>query len=277
MNTQVPIYIEVAAKVAPLEPFRDIFIAQLGAIGFESFSETPDGFQAYIIKEDFDQAELDAALVWDGVECTYALKEIEQVNWNEEWEKNFDPIEVDGKVYIRAPFHAEREGFEYPMLIEPKMSFGTGHHQTTHMMIQWLLETDTTGKTVLDMGCGTGILGILAGMRGASHVHGIDIDTWCIENTLENAERNSIEMSAEVGGADALSATYDVICSNINLNVLLADMHSYVKALNSGGTIFFSGFYEENIPALREAAEKAGLKYEGVKSREQWRSLKMTK
>lgn len=277
MNTQVPIYIEVAAKVAPLEPFRDIFIAQLGAIGFESFSETSDGFQAYIIKEDFDQVELDAALVWDGVECTYALKEIEQVNWNEEWEKNFDPIEVDGKVYIRAPFHAEREGFEYPMLIEPKMSFGTGHHQTTHMMIQWLLETDTTGKTVLDMGCGTGILSILAGMRGASHVHGIDIDTWCIENTLENAERNSIEMSAEVGGADALSATYDVICANINLNVLLADMHSYVKALNSGGTIFFSGFYEENIPALREAAEKAGLKYEGVKSREQWRSLKMTK
>lgn len=277
MNTQVPIYIEVAAKVAPLEPFRDIFIAQLGAIGFESFSETSDGFQAYIIKEDFDQAELDAALVWDGVECTYALKEIEQVNWNEEWEKNFDPIEVDGKVYIRAPFHAEREGFEYPMLIEPKMSFGTGHHQTTHMMIQWLLETDTTGKTVLDMGCGTGILGILAGMRGASHVHGIDIDTWCIENTVENAERNSIEMSAEVGGADALSATYDVICANINLNVLLADMDSYVKALNSGGTIFFSGFYEENIPALREAAEKAGLKYEGVKSREQWRSLKMTK
>lgn len=277
MNTQVPIYIEVAAKVAPLEPFRDIFIAQLGAIGFESFSETSDGFQAYIIKEDFDQAELDAALVWDGVECTYALKEIEQVNWNEEWEKNFDPIEVDGKVYIRAPFHAEREGFEYPMLIEPKMSFGTGHHQTTHMMIQWLLETDTTGKTVLDMGCGTGILGILAGMRGASHVHGIDIDTWCIENTVENAERNSIEMSAEVGGADALSATYDVICANINLNVLLADMDSYVKALNSGGTIFFSGFYEENIPALRAEAEKAGLKYEGVKSREQWRSLKMTK
>ena len=277
MNTQVPIYIEVAAKVAPLEPFRDILISQLGAIGFESFSETTDGFEAYIIKEDFDQASLDGALEWEGVECTYTMKEIEQVNWNEEWEKNFDPIEVDGKVYIRAPFHAEKEGFEYPMLIEPKMSFGTGHHQTTHMMIQWLLETDTTGKTVLDMGCGTGILGILAGMRGATHVHGIDIDTWCIENTLENAERNTIEMSAEVGGADALNATYDVICANINLNVLLADMESYVKALNSEGTIFFSGFYEENIPALRTTAEQAGLTYEGVKSREQWRSLKMTK
>jgi ribosomal protein L11 methyltransferase len=163
------------------------------------------------------------------------------------------------------------------MLIEPKMSFGTGHHQTTHMMIQWLLETPTDGLKVLDMGCGTGILGILAGMRGATAIHGIDIDTWCIENTLENAQRNNVEMTAEVGGAGALSDIYEVICANINLNVLLADMKSYASALSSGGTIFFSGFYEENIPALREAAELAGLTYHGVKFREQWRSIKMTK
>jgi ribosomal protein L11 methyltransferase len=130
---------------------------------------------------------------------------------------------------------------------------------------------------VLDMGCGTGILGILAGMRGASHVHGIDIDTWCIENTLENAQRNDVDMSAVVGGADALVESYDVICANINLNVLLADMKRYADALSAGGTIFFSGFYQENIPALRVAADAVGLRYEGVKEREQWRSIKMTK
>ena len=275
--SQTPIYIEIAAKVSPLEPFRDLFIAQLGAVGFESFSETVDGFNAYIVKEDYSKIAVDEALVWEGAVCTYGVKEIAQVNWNSEWEKNFDPIDVDGVVYIRAPFHENKTGYQYPMLIEPKMSFGTGHHQTTHMMIQWLLETPTEGLKVLDMGCGTGILGILAGMRGAAAIHGIDIDTWCIENTLENAQRNNVEMTAEVGGAGALSDIYEVICANINLNVLLADMKSYASALSSGGTIFFSGFYEENIPALREAAELAGLTYHGVKSREQWRSIKMTK
>ena len=275
--SQTPIYIEIAAKVSPLEPFRDLFIAQLGAVGFESFSETVDGFNAYIVKEDYSKIAMDEALVWEGAVCTYGLKEIAQVNWNSEWEKNFDPIDVDGVVYIRAPFHENKTGYQYPMLIEPKMSFGTGHHQTTHMMIQWLLETPTEGLKVLDMGCGTGILGILAGMRGAAAIHGIDIDTWCIENTLENAQRNNVEMTAEVGGAGALSDIYEVICANINLNVLLADMKSYASTLSSGGTIFFSGFYEENIPALREAAELAGLTYHGVKSREQWRSIKMTK
>ena len=275
--SNTPVYIEVAVKVQPLEPFRDIFIAQLGALGFESFSETAEGFEAYIIKEEFDDTAVKEALLWDGVQTSYEVQEIEQVNWNAEWENNFDPIEVDGKVYIRAPFHEEKLGFEYPMLIEPKMSFGTGHHQTTHMMIQWLLETDTTGDEVLDMGCGTGILGILAGMRGAAKVHGIDIDSWCIENTLENAQRNQCPMTAVQGGADAIEGTFDTICANINLNVLLADMEAYVRALKDGGTIFFSGFYQENIPALRAAAEEAGLTYVGSKEREQWRSIKMTK
>jgi len=275
--SNTPVYIEVAVKVQPIEPFRDIFIAQLGALGFESFSETAEGFEAYVIKEEFDDTAVKEALLWDGVQTSYEVQEIEQVNWNAEWENNFDPIEVDGKVYIRAPFHEEKHGFEYPMLIEPKMSFGTGHHQTTHMMIQWLLETDTTGDEVLDMGCGTGILGILAGMRGAAKVHGIDIDSWCIENTLENAQRNQCTMTAVQGGADAIAGTFDTICANINLNVLLADMEAYVRALKDGGTIFFSGFYQENIPALRAAAEAAGLTYVGVKEREQWRSIKMTK
>ena len=277
MASDTPIYIELAVAVSPLEPFRDLFIAQLGAVGFESFSETEEGFAAYILKEDYSASAAMEQMQWDGVTISVKEQEIEQVNWNAEWERNFNPIEVDGRVYIRAPFHAERAGFEYAMLIEPKMSFGTGHHQTTHMMIQWLLETPSNHADVLDMGCGTGILGILAGMRGAKSVHGIDVDTWCIENTLENAQRNCVVMTADLGGSEVLSGTYDLILANINLNVLLADITHYEKALRKGGSIFFSGFYEDNVPTLRAAAEALGLTFEGVKAREQWRSIKMVK
>jgi len=277
MASDTPIYIELAVTVSPLEPFRDLFIAQLGAVGFESFSETEEGFAAYILKEDYIASAAMEQMQWDGVTVSVKEQEIEQVNWNAEWERNFNPIEVDGRVYIRAPFHAERAGFEYAMLIEPKMSFGTGHHQTTHMMIQWLLETPSNHVDVLDMGCGTGILGILAGMRGAKSVHGIDVDTWCIENTLENAQRNGVAMTADLGGSEVLSGTYDLILANINLNVLLADIAHYEKALRKGGSIFFSGFYEDNVPTLRAAAEALGLTFEGVKAREQWRSIKMVK
>ncbi len=277
MASDTPIYIELAVTVSPLEPFRDLFIAQLGAVGFESFSETEEGFTAYILKEDYSASAAMEQMQWDGVTVSAKEQEIEQVNWNAEWERNFNPIEVDGRVYIRAPFHAERAGFEYAMLIEPKMSFGTGHHQTTHMMIQWLLETPSNHADVLDMGCGTGILGILAGMRGAKSVHGIDVDTWCIENTLENAQRNGVAMTADLGGSEVLSGTYDLILANINLNVLLADIAHYEKALRKGGSIFFSGFYEDNVPTLRAAAEALGLTFEGVKAREQWRSIKMVK
>lgn len=276
-SSSTPIYVELEVTLQPLNPFSDIFIAQLGALGFESFSETEQGFLAYIDKEIYDEAAAIAALDWEGVTVETSAREIEQVNWNEEWEKNFEPIDVDGRVYIRAPFHAEKPNVDYPMLIEPKMSFGTGHHQTTHMMIQWLLDEQTAGLDVLDMGCGTGILGILAGMMGAKSLHGIDIDSWCIENTLENAERNGVHMTAEQGGADVIRQHYDLILANINLNVLLADMAHYVSALRPGGTIFFSGFYEGDIPELRARAEEAGLTFVGTKSRDDWRSIKMIK
>lgn len=275
--SSTPIYMEARVRVEPVEPFRDIFIAQLGELGFDSFSETEEGFAAYILQEAFDESAMHEALTWDGVKVDVELEAIEQVNWNQEWEKNFDPIDVDGKVYIYAPFHQSRTGYEHTLLIEPKMSFGTGHHQTTHMMIQWLLEMDCTGSDVLDMGCGTGILGILAGQRGAASVHGIDIDTWCAENTEENAARNNVAMSVEVGGAEVLTGQYDLILANINLNVLLADMPTYFKALKPGGTILFSGFYHDDIPVLTERGEGLGLRFAGVKERENWRSIKMTK
>jgi ribosomal protein L11 methyltransferase len=275
--SNTPVYIELSAEVQPLEPFRDLIIAQLGEVGFESFSETETGFLAYINKSVFNADDLQEALYWEGVVVTHSLSEIEQVNWNEEWEKNFDPIDVDGRVFIHAPFHAPKQGYEHVMLIEPKMSFGTGHHQTTHMMIQWTLEEETQGKDVLDMGCGTGILGVLAGMRGAATVHGIDIDTWCIDNTLENAQRNGIPMTATQGGAEAIDQTYDFIYANINLNVLLADMEVYANALRPGGTILFSGFYEGDVPVLAAKAAEYGLSLKGQKAKDLWRSLKMVK
>ena len=277
MVLETPVYIELDVTVHPLEPFRDVFIAQLGELGFESFSDTDEGFLAYVDKAHFHEETAADALQWEGVQVSYSFKEIEQVNWNEEWEKNFSPIEVDGQVYIRAPFHETKAGFEYTMLIEPKMSLGTGHHQTTHMMIQWLLEHPTQDMEVLDMGCGTGILGILAGMRGASKVHGIDVDTWCIENTLENAARNGVTMTARQGGVEVLTGEYDLILANINLNVLLADVEQYARALRVGGLIFFSGFYERDVPTLRAKAEEVGLRFEGTKERDQWFSIKMTK
>ena len=204
MASDTPIYIELAVTVSPLEPFRDLFIAQLGAVGFESFSETEEGFAAYILKEDYSASAAMEQMQWDGVTVSVKEQEIEQVNWNTEWETNFDPIEVDDRVYIRAPFHAERNGFEYPMLIEPKMSFGTGHHQTTHMMIQHLLETDVTGKKTLDMGCGTAILAILAEMKGAQPIDAIDIDNWCYLNSIENADRNNCKHISVYEGDAAL-------------------------------------------------------------------------
>ncbi|MEY2963007.1 MAG: hypothetical protein RL754_268 [Bacteroidota bacterium] len=272
-----PVYIEANVVLSVVEPFRDIFIAQLGAVGFESFTETDEGFAAYILADQFREEDLNEALIWDGVKADYTLKTIEQVNWNAEWERNFDPIDVDGRVFIRAPFHEDRQGYEHNLLIEPKMSFGTGHHQTTHMMIQWLLEDRYDGLDVLDMGCGTGILGIVAGIRGAKSLHGIDIDQWCIDNTLENAERNNVEMTAVLGGADALSEQYDLILANINLNVLLGDMEHYASHLRDGGTILFSGFYEHDIASLRERAESFGLTFVGKKERQDWRSIKMIK
>ena len=276
--SSTPVYIELKATVEPLLPFRDVFIAALGELGFNSFTETEMGFCAYIPKEEYNEAQAKEALQWDGVTVQFTTTDIAQVNWNKQWEENFQPIDVDGRVYIHAPFHTVPEAdYEHVLLIEPKMSFGTGHHETTHMMMQWLLEDDAKGCKTLDMGCGTGLLGILAAQRGAQSVEGIDIDTWCIENTVENAARNNVGMTAVVGGAEAIQGNYDLILANINLNVLLADMATYGNALIAGGRIYFSGFYEENIPALESTMNAHGMKLVGVKAKGKWRSVKAVK
>ena len=209
---------------------------------------------------------------------SYTIEEIEQVNWNEEWEKNFEPIDVDGNCHVRAPFHPKTEA-EFDIIIEPKMSFGTGHHETTHMMIQHLLETDVTNLKTLDMGCGTAILAILAEMKGAKPIDAIDIDNWCYLNSIENAERNNCsEITVYEGDASlVVGKKYDLIIANINRNILLNDMQQYVDCLNENGTLLLSGFYTEDIPIINESCVNKGLTYIKQFERNNWVSLKYKK
>ena len=272
-------YLEFKFKIEPLQPASEILVAELGYLGFESFVEEEDGLTAYIPAEEYEDDLLAGVhiLQSDEFQITYSKGEIEQVNWNEEWEKNFSPIMVDDICSVRAPFHPELDT-EFDIVIEPKMSFGTGHHATTHMMIQHILKNDWNDKAVLDMGCGTGVLAILASMKGAKFVDAIDIDNWCYQNTLENVGRNDCDnINVEEGGAELLQdRKYDMILANINRNILLRDLPIYKDCLNNGGNLFLSGFYEEDIPVIKEACQKLGLNYIEHIERSNWVAVKFS-
>jgi ribosomal protein L11 methyltransferase len=274
------IYISYTFNVSPKEPATEILIAELGEAGFESFVENEEGVEAFIQKSDWNMHVLDDIYVLKSGEfqISYEMREIEQTNWNIEWEKNFNPIQVDGLVSIRAPFH-ENPNLKYDIVIEPKMSFGTGHHETTHMMIQHLLDLDVAGKKVLDMGCGTGILAIFAEMKGAKPIDEIDIDNWCYQNSLENVERNNCKhISVFEGDASLLNdKKYEVIIANINRNILLNDMHVYANCLEENGVILLSGFYKEDIPVIDAEVSKYGLKLAKQIERNNWVALKYVK
>jgi len=271
------IYIEYNFTFSPKEPTSEILIAELGNVGFESFVETENGVTAYIQKTDWNINILADIFVLNSDEFSieYNQNEVPQTNWNAEWEKNFSPIQVDDLVSIRAPFH-ENPNLKYDIVIEPKMSFGTGHHETTHMMVQHLLQVDLENKKVLDMGCGTGILAIFAEMKGAKPLDAIDIDNWCYENSLENVTRNNCEnISVYEGDAKLLvDKKYDVIIANINRNILLMDMKVYTNCLQDGGVLLLSGFYEQDIPVIDAEVTKYGLKLEKFIKRNNWVALK---
>lgn len=255
---------------------REILIAELGAINFESFVNTEQGLQAYIQEQDFNKEELDSLFILSNpdFDIQFEHKTIEQQNWNAEWEKNFEAIEVDGRCVVRAPFHDEKD-VEFDIVIEPKMSFGTGHHETTHQMIAQLLEMNVSGKRVLDMGCGTGILAILACMKGASSITGIDIDEWAYENTLENVRKNKCsQIIVKQGGAELLkNSHYDIILANINRNILLKDMEAYVNTMQRGSQIAFSGFYTSDISHIDEKARSLGLRLLRQSEKNNWVAL----
>ena len=270
-------YLGFHFSVEPKELGSEILVAELGELPFESFIDSDSGIVAYIQKQFWTENILDDLHILTSPEfqVSYTIEEIVQVNWNEEWEKNFEAIDVEGMCHVRAPFHPKTEA-KYDIVIEPKMSFGTGHHETTHMMIQHLLETDVAGKKTLDMGCGTAILAILAEMKGAQPIDAIDIDNWCYLNSIENAERNNCnQITVYEGDADLLEGKkYDLIIANINRNILLNDMKSYVDCLSKGGILLLSGFYNEDIPFIDTSCSEKGLTYVKKLERNNWVSLK---
>jgi len=270
-------YLGFHFSVEPKELGSEILVAELGELPFESFIDSDSGIVAYIQKQFWTENILDDLHILSSAEfqVSYTIEEIDQVNWNEEWEKNFEAIEVDGICHVRAPFHPKTDA-KFDIVIEPKMSFGTGHHETTHMMIQHLLETDVAGKKTLDMGCGTAILAILAEMKGAQPIDAIDIDNWCYLNSIENVERNNCtQISVYEGDADLLKGKkYDLIIANINRNILLNDMQTYVDCLNKDGILLLSGFYTEDIPFIDASCTEKGLTYVKKFERNNWVSLK---
>jgi len=274
------IYIEYNFTVTPKEPAAEILIAELGNIGFESFVENEEGVTAYIQKNDWNTSILEDVFILKSEEFSieFNQKEIEQTNWNAEWEKNFNPIQVNDIVSIRAPFH-ENPNLPYDIVIEPKMSFGTGHHETTHMMVQHLIDINLEDKKVLDMGCGTGILAIFAKMKGANPIDAIDIDNWCYLNSIENIARNKCSnISVYEGDATLLeNKKYDVIIANINRNILINDIKVYASCFNEQATLLLSGFYKEDIPIIEAETKKYNLNLELVIERNNWVALRFTK
>jgi ribosomal protein L11 methyltransferase len=276
-------YYELLFTTITTEDYQqDLLINTLGDIGFDTFEELDFGFKAYIPVDDFDEAKLIEQLqpYRDMFTFSYEIALIPQKNWNEVWESNFEPIEIGNKIYVRATFHPARPEIEYEIVIDPKMAFGTGHHQTTSMMLALMLENDYKGKNVLDMGCGTGILAIMASKLGAARVTAIDYDPVCYDSTIENSALNHIDNIIPLCGSKEVipNEQYDTILANINRNILLDQMERYAQALKPDGEIYFSGFYESpDLDIITDEARKYGLKYIIHKKDKDWVAAKFIK
>lgn len=268
---------------APLgEEEMGIYIAGLEDMGFESFTEEERVLAGYLPLPEFvkNREEIDHYLaLHKGEFSNVEVSEIEQRNWNALWESNFTPTIVNDRCAVIAPFH-ERTGAEYELVIMPKMSFGTGHHETTRLMMEDIFELDLAGKAGLDMGCGTGVLAILAARRGASHVDAVDIDEWAYDNAQENVETNGVaeRVTVKIGDASLLAGMkYRFILANINRNILLEDMDKYVAVLEPGGTLSISGFLAEDVEVLKACAASLGLTHEKTASHQRWHMMRFRK
>ena len=277
-------YTEVLFTFQGEEWQRDLLISGLADIGFDTFEHTDHGFKGYIASAKVDIIALEQLLFgqWDEVAIHYELREIEPRNWNEAWESNFQPIEVGGVCRVRATFHPSSAGYDYEIVIDPKMAFGTGHHQTTTMMMEYILEEDMEGKTVLDMGCGTGILAILAVKKGADRVVAIDYDPVCYESTQENTLLNKVEKKVEAlcGSVEAIPTRerFDIILANINRNILMEQLPDYAAVLKPGGVVLISGFYKgADAGMLQERASENNLIYVSRRELDQWVAVRLTK
>ncbi len=273
-------YIEFKFRIAPENPGKEILIAELSEQGFESFVEAPHTVWAYIKKDELTAHTLENIHILHSADfdISYGQQEIEEQDWNALWESNFQPIIVSENCIIHASFHP-KSNTKYDIIINPKMAFGTGHHATTFMMAQYLLEENLTSKKILDMGSGTGVLSILAEKRGARQVEAIDIDPWCYENTQENSRANHCRhIRVRLGDRHLLQGEeFDFILANINRNILLKDLQTYASSLVKDGTLLVSGFYEQDLESIRNKSEQNGMSYVSHKEKEGWLAVKFTK
>ena len=278
-------YTEVDITLSKTNPFRDLLVYNLGDEGpYDSFEEKKDGLKAYVPTDNFDEQFLrdtidDLKSMEPDLRVEYKVTDLADKDYNEEWERQHQPVLVDGFCWVRAPFHPHRDDVKYEIEIEPKMSFGTAHHATTYLMLSLLEQQNVQGMRVLDMGSGTGVLAILAAKKGAAYVEAIDVDEWAYRNAQENFERNGVSVNALLGDASLLTADkhFDLVLANINRNILLKDMESYATVLNPGGTLMLSGFYEHDVQSLQDKAETLGLRLVQQRSRNEWTALKLTK
>ncbi|PZX58171.1 50S ribosomal protein L11 methyltransferase [Algoriphagus chordae] len=268
-------------KIKCLDEFREILIAEFSMIGFDSFLETEEGIDAYTLESDFDRPAFNAVIDQYIVPAEISLVEgvMPKVNWNEEWEKNYDPIAVDDLVYVRASFHPSKPEFKYEIVINPKMSFGTGHHATTFQMLRHQGKIDHQDKRVLDVGSGTGILAIMAQLLGAKQIEAFDIDDWCVDNGNENFDLNGLKTRMELGTIREVNpqGEFDIVLANINKNVLLDEMDIYVDLLKVNGYLLLSGFYTEDIEDLTNCTMPLGLELISKESKDNWAALILQK
>ena len=267
--------------------FRDMLVSELAEGPYESFVDTKEGVKAYVPEDQYDRHFLEVTVETFPLPLKYTVAEMEDRDWNAEWEKGHEAVLVKAdngtSIWVRAPFHPHRTDVDYELVIEPKMSFGTAHHPTTYMMLSYVAELEMVGKRVLDMGCGTAVLGILAKLRGAEYVMGIDVDEWAYRNGLENAASNGVELDLRLGDAGLLGVAggtptlqpFDVIIANINRNILLRDMEAYARVLKGGGALLLSGFYEADEGALIARANELGMTFEQKKNRDGWSALEL--
>ncbi len=270
-------YKEISISIEPnTQENREIVTALLSSLPYDSFQDTEKGVNAYIKKDEFNEEELKNTLNFidkELIKINYSLKDIPSQNWNQTWEANFEPVIINEKCVIRAPFHKISPTPELDIVIEPKMAFGTGHHQTTYLVSLELFETKLRNKEVLDMGCGTGVLSIIASKLGAKHIVAIDNDEDAYINTKENVKINNVNnIDTYLGDAKTLNKfkKFDVIIANINRNILLQDMPAYEKVLAEKGKIIFSGFYKKDLSMIMEKAEELSLKFKGYRDKDNW-------
>ena len=268
-------YTKYHFTISPLEPFREILVAELGLLEFESFEDTENGLKAYIQTEVKPANLIEEVQILNSPEVSISVEvtDLETKNWNAIWESSFEPIYIGEKCAVRAEFHPEKP-VDYDIVITPKMAFGTGHHATTYMILKLIFEDEFKQLNGLDMGCGTGVLGILALMKDAHQVDFIDIDDWCIDNTEENLDRNQLTGICTQGDAQTIKSNYDFIFANINRNILLDDMPTYVRHLNQNGNIYFSGFYKEDLDQIINRADELGLTYVKHLLKDDWCAAK---